>query len=1040
MTRAIRGGAQWRHAGFLASWAITLALSQAALAQTTPPGAPAQGAQGTQSTQGSQSGPANITPATGTQDEPLQEVIVTATGTNIAGVAPVGSESMTLTRDDILSTGMTDLHDVLQTLPQVVNVAPAGVVNYQEGGTAGYSGANLTQGTSVNLRGLGPQATLVLVDGHRVTPTGTDGVFTEANQLPLSMVERVEIIDDGNSAIYGSDAIGGVVNYVVRKDLDGIEVSGRGTHQLGDSQEGGSITGGHTWTGLGSLGKGNFIIGVDYDHRSPMLQSASPLLSDDLSGYGGVNNEIRGGAATTGAVNGGVGPGQPGNIATPGATSNLAWCDNYSAGFPPFVPASCTSSTYLFRGLPTGGASTYAQTLANPSLADRADENDYLGRLWRWQVSMFANQDINDQVSIYFEGFWTRRDTLSQQSQYSSDVSPQVTVNPGSPYYIAPPSPAGGPMYVDLATSALGIPAFTTDNPDTNWTAVTGLKADLGHDWAADLSATVGRDKTCGECQSGDTLDIGALQYYVNNGTLNPLQTTPFTAAQLALFMGDNIQESWMGIEDYVLKFNGPLFDLPAGAVKLAAGGEFYHNTESIANGASRTDDPAEGIQESSLPPPLGYEGYGCSAPLPCPPRTEPDQFAWDNIDSSSRDVSSAFTELYVPLVSPANDVPLVKSLALDAAGRFDHYSDFGSTTNPKLGLTWKVNDDIAWRGSWGTSYRAPSLTDINPFVFSVKVYTGAFPNLTGNNSFGTQVAPGLNLANAAFILGNQPDLKPERARNWSTGFDLTPHWVEHLKANITYYNIDYTNQIFAPSVFPNALLSPSQYALYSTFVHPVHNPANCTPGNPSTYDPALLPFVNAVNIYGVVPATDFCQIQVWLDGRDTNIGSSTQGGVDFSVNYVLESRLGNWTTGLNLNKVTSERIAYVDTQPETSVLGTIGNMVPWRGRLSLGWNHGPWNVTLFTNYVGKYLNNTPITGQPDQEIASWTTFDLNVGFDLGRLDNPGWLAGTQVSLSAQNLAGRDPPLVLTAAGAGFDANNANPYGRIITLQATKRF
>jgi iron complex outermembrane receptor protein len=1005
--------------GHWVSWtvALALALAQAAQAQTAPPGK---------------------VQTTDDQGEVLQEVVVTATGTNIAGVTPVGSESMTLTRDDILATGMTDLHDLLQTLPQVVNTAPTGVVNYREGGTAGYGG-DLTQGTSVNLRGLGPQATLVLVDGHRVTPTGAEGVFTEANQLPLSMVQRVEIIDDGNSAIYGSDAIGGVINYVVRKDLDGIEVSGRGTHELGDWEDGGSLTGGHKWSSLGSLGAGNFIIGLDYDERNPLLQSASPLLSDNLSAYGAPDNRIRGGSATTGAVNGGVGPGQPGNIATPGATSDLAWCDNYSAGFPPYVPASCTSSTYLFRGLPAGAATSYAQTLANPSLADRADENEYLGRLWRWQVTAFANQDINDAVSVFFEGFWTKRDTYSEQSQYSSDVTPQVTISPGSPFYIAPPGPAGGPMYVDLATRALGVPAFSTDNPDTNWTAITGAKASLGRGWEADLSISVGRDRTCGECQIGSSLDAGALQYYVNAGTLNPLQTTPFTASQLALFMGTNVQDSQMGIEDYVLKFNGPLFELPGGPLKIAAGGEFYHNTEYIENGANRTDDLAEGIQESPLTPPNGYEGVGCAAPLPCPPRTQPNQFAWDNIDSAGREVASAFSELYIPIVGASNNVPFVKSLALDAAGRFDHYSDFGSTSNPKLGLTWKVDDDISWRGSWGTSFRAPSLTDINPFVFSVKAYIGPFPNLTGNNSFGTPVAPGFNLANAAFLIGNQPDLKPERARNWSTGFDLTPHWVEHLKATITYYNIDYTNQIFSPPVFPNGLLSPSQYQLYSAFVHPVHNPANCTPGKPSTYDPALLPFVNAVNIYGAVPASDICQIQVWLDGRSTNIGSSTEGGVDFSVNYLLNSSIGNWTTGLNLNKVTSQRIAYVETQPEAGVLGTIDNLVPWRGRLSLGWNRGPWNTTLFTNYVGRYLNNTPIAGEPDQQVASWTTFDLNVGFDFGKLDNPGWLKGSQVSLSAQNLAGRDPPLVLTAGGV-FDPNNANVYGRIITLQAAKKF
>ena len=1029
-------------AGFLVSCAVTAALSQAALAQGAP-AAGAQAAQDSQSTQSTQStkgtkkqkaaagadGPQSTQNNTGDQ---LQEVVVTATGTNIAGVSAVGSESVTLDRDAILSTGMTNLHDVLQTLPQVSNTAPSGVVNFREGGTAGYNSGNITQGTAINLRGLGPQATLTLVDGHRVTPSGAASVFTEANQLPLAAIERVEVIDDGNSAIYGSDAIGGVVNYIVRRDLDGVEVTGRGTDQLHNWEEGGSITAGKTWGSLFGLGRGNVIFSVDYDRRSPLLQSATPLLSDNMTAYGGINNFIRGSSSTStnGALNGGIGPGQPGNVGTAGAASNVAWCATSVFG-------SCVS--YLFRGLPATGATSYAQTLADPGLADRADGSDYLGRMWRWQTALLANQDINDKVSVYFEGFWTRRNTVSEQSQYSSDVTPQITINPGSPYYITPPSgTASGPMYVNLATSSLGIPAFTTDNPDTNWTAITGVKADLAYDWKGEFSATVGRDKTCGECQIGTSFDLGAFEEAVDTGKIDPLSSTKLTSAQLAMVMGTNIQESWMGIEDYVLKFNGPLFNLPAGAVKLAVGGEFEHSTESIANGANRTDNPSLGIEESSLPPPQGYEGYGCSAPLPCPPRTEANEFAWDNIDSSSRNVASAFTELYVPLVSAANDVPFMQSLSLDGAARFDHYSDFGGTTNPKLGLTWKVNNDISWRGSWGTSFRAPSLVDINPFVFSVKADAGVVPNLTGNTSFGTNFG-GTYFANAALVLGDQPNLKPERARNWSTGIDLTPHWLEHFKANITYYNIDYTNQIFSPGAAFGALFSSSLYPIYASFIHPVHNPSTCVAGQPSTYDPALLPFVNAVNIYGNVPAADYCQIQVWVDERNTNIGSSTQGGVDFSANYLVDSPFGTFTPGINLNKVTTQKLSYVAGQPETSVLGTIGNQVPWRGRANLGWNKGPVNATLFLNYVGTYLNNTPIPGRADQQVASWTTFDLNLGFDLGRLSNPGFLNGTVLSLSIQNLTGRAPPLVLTSGGV-FDPNNANPYGRIVSLQASKKF
>ncbi|MFL6603246.1 MAG: TonB-dependent receptor plug domain-containing protein [Steroidobacteraceae bacterium] len=964
----------------------------------------------------------------------LEEVIVTATGTNISGIQPVGSEALNLSRREILDTGIADLHDVLRALPQIVDVSPAGVANYRLGGTAGYS-ANNTQGTAINLRGLGAQATLVLVDGHRVTPSGTVSVFTEADQVPIAALQRIEIIDDGNSAIYGSDAVGGVLNYVIRKDLEGVEVTGRGTFVAGYHGYGASVTGGHTWSSLGPLGKGNFILGVDYDWRGAMPASSRAFLTD-VSPFGGYDNRIRGNSqgGTSGVINGGVGPGQPGNNATPGGLNDINWCDNYNA-----VAGSCRTGTYLYRGLPRGsGIPTYDQTSPAPSLGDRAAESDYIGRRWRYQLTAFYNQEINSRLSAFFEGFWTKRDVWTAGSQYYDQAVVPVTVNAGSPFYITPPGAAGGPMAVNYDFTAHGAPLWYTDNPDTNWTAITGIRAALWADWSANLSITVGRDRTCGICNIGTHVDVGALRHAVNVGAVNPLSSDPLTPEQLALFMGGNIQQSQMGIEDYVLRFDGPLFDLPGGALKGALGGEFQHNTEYVQNGANRTQIPAEGITEETPPP---YEGVGCGAPRRCPPRTRPNEFAWDNISSAGRRITSVFLELYVPLIGTQNAIPLVRSLSLDAAGRLDHYSDVGGTTNPKIGLTWKVNPEVGLRTSWGTSFRAPSLTDTNPFVYSVKGFIAGLPNLTGDPAIDGIPIPGGKLTSVAFLLGDRPGIKPERARNWSAGLDLTPHWIPELRVSTTYYHIKYTDEIFGPPVLPAAITNPQTYQLYKPFVHPIHNPANCTPGDRATYDPALLPLLDAVGIYGTsISSTQACQIQAWVDGRVTNIGSMTQSGLDLNVAYDLDTALGHWSVNLNAVRVLKEDIAAVASLPETSVLGRINNLVRWRGRSSVGWRHGPLSATVFVNYVGSYLNNTPIVGRPNQTVPSWTTLDLTVGFDLGRLSNSGFLKDSAISVSAQNLFDRDPPIVLTSGGAQFDANNANVFGRIVQLNVMKRF
>jgi iron complex outermembrane receptor protein len=125
----------------------------------------------------------------------------------------------------------------------------------------------------------------------------------------------------------------------------------------------------------------------------------------------------------------------------------------------------------------------------------------------------------------------------------------------------------------------------------------------------------------------------------------------------------------------------------------------------------------------------------------------------------------------------------------------------------------------------------------------------------------------------------------------------------------------------------------------------------------------------------------------------------------------------------------------------ETSVLGNIGNLIKWRGRGSASWSRNALSASLFMNYVGHYLNNTPLTGRPVAEVPSWITFDLNLGYDFGQaFGESSVLSGTRFSVSAQNVFDRDPPVVLLGGGAQFDANNANVYGRMLSVQLSKKF
>lgn len=965
----------------LAMTAGCLGLSSAALAQS--------------SRSDSAEIPANAEPADG-----VETIVVTATGTNISGIAPVGTETVTLDREAILNSGKVSLADVVRDLPQVTNL---GI--YREGATQG--GYNATQASAINLRGLGIGGTLTLVDGHRLPSTGTVSTITDANQLPIAMIERVEVIVDGNSAIYGSDAVGGVVNYVTRKNLEGVEVAGRLTVVDGYNEYGGSITAGHTWDNLGGLGAGNIIVSYDYTWRDEMWASSRARLSQDLTQFGGVDNRITGGA-----INGGVGP-QSGSFATPGAPGNI------------IVPGG---GTYTYYGIPRGNGTglTFADLSATPNLIDSADYTTYMGRMERHQAVVLLNQELTSGLTFYFEGLYTNRHTRSEQFQSNG---PDVCIATTSPFYIPGiPGTEGqmcrtGPSATDTLVPGItmqynfqdAIGSWGTDNPDESYTLITGLKAELAGGWKAEASYTLGIDDTCGICRLDNNSSFGAFQHQVNLGNINPFSTEPLTDAQRASFVGTVLQYSHNRLNDFVVKMNGPLFDIPGGTVRAAFGGEYIHSTYSLESGGNISP---------------GEEGDYTTPSMD-------NEFVWSNFADDSRNVTAAFAELFVPLVGDDNAMPLIRALNFNAAVRYDHYSDFGDTINPKLGVTWEIADGLSARGSWGTSFRAPALTDNDPYVGSFKFLTSFPTNVTGVDCFSP--FPGLCLSNTLILLGAQTGLKPEKSENWSLGFDYEPRWLDGLKLGATYYNIHYTNRLQSPP-WAEAFSSDENFARYSEYAKAIDN-TGCVQGDPSTYDPALLPYLSAVGLYTLyMPvAGRECQVQAVADGRTTNIGTTDQEGLDLSLDYGFDSPIGRWTLGGMLTIVLKETAQYVEDTPAVSRLDTLGYPNSLRGRGSLGWTNGAWAANLFMNYVGSYENTTPLNSSVSTDIGAWTTFDGGFSYSFGD-DQWGGLAGMRVSLNIQNLFDRDPPLVLTNGYASYDPQQANILGRILTLQLSKSF
>ncbi|MBO9574555.1 MAG: TonB-dependent receptor [Sphingobium sp.] len=899
---------------------------------------------------------------------------------------------MTLDREQIIATGQTNATDVVRTLPQVRNLG-----EFREGGTQG--GNNNQQGNAINLRGLGQSATLVLVDGHRITNTGASQTFTEANALPLAALDRIELVADGASAVYGSDAVAGVVNYVIRKDYQGLEASIRVSNNNGGYEYTPGVTGGTNWQ-IDGLGRGNIIVSYEYSRRDAYRRGKNAYLRQNLSQFGGQDGRLNGTNATAG---------YDGNIVVPTVDPDG-----------PFGPAQAPQNTTLPRaganiyyGLPhgTNGSLTIGNLLLNqPNLLDSSDFNDYTGEMKRHQVTAYITQELGSSIEAFFQGTYNKRSTISATSQgvitnvqlrpVLYNAANQATATP-NPYYI--PGLTTGALTVQYnMIDSMGLNNWTGTNESYNLTA--GARVKLGS-WKGEASYTYGRDKACNYCQLGTNINFTALQYQIDIGAINPLNNaTDLTAAQIAKFTGDNIQRSGNGLDDFVVKFNGPLFVLPAGRVRAAFGGERNKVSNYNINGANR-------------------------------PYTNEFQLDTDEARSrGSRTILSAFGELYVPLISDAMGVPLIQSLTLSGAIRYDHYSDVGETTNPKISGTWEVTQGVTLRGSWGTSFRAPNLPDVNPAAISSGFtfpyfYTGQDPRITQGP------------LTVAGVSGANPDIGPEKATNWQVGADFAP--VTGLRLSATYYNITYKDRISGPDVF-TAFFNPTTYPGYlgyADFIHPIHNPSTCANGNLATYDPVLAAYAGRTLLYGG-GIQNPCSVGVLLDARNTNLAATRQDGIDAQVNYFYLFKEGSITFNASVNKVLSNKQQVKPGDAFIDRTGFYSSPIEWRGRGSVGVNYRGFNAMLFANYTGSYTNDQAVnsvgTAISPVRVSSYTTFDLNLGVTK-ELKSTGFVKNLRASINVQNVADKAPRLVFTA-GSVFNAAYSNPFGRTFTAQLSAGF
>lgn len=848
----------------------------------------------------------------------VQEVVVT--GTSIRGVGAVGSPGLNLSRDAIAASGATSSSEIARTLPQVISL---GADESRLSG-AQDAAANTTRTSGINLRGIGNEATLLLVNGRRVAASGVVKSLSDPNQVPAAAIQRIEVVLDGASAIYGSDAVAGVVNIITRSNQDGAETTLRYGHADGMNQKIFSQTFGKTWDA------GSAFIAYEFNDRSSLSAGARPFFSNDLRPYGGTD--------------------QRSNQAIPGNV--IIGNTNYA------IPAGQNGTALTPGQLVAGAGNRY----------DAGVEGDFLPSQKRNTVYGNLYHRFNDELEVYYEGLYSKRDYMQVVAPFGANLNVPST----SPYFVRP---AGAPP----ATSETVGYRFVYDDVDrnlggdeSNSVNTVGLTYELPRGWEINSSLTYGRSEAF--VHRVGLINNVRLAGALADGSLNPFSATPGSNPAYASLAAHRDQTATNSDAAFAFKVDGPLFKIGGGDVRLAVGTEL------------RRVEFEQGLSQNVT--------------------TRTPEPAYSQLENSRR-VKSLYSEIFVPLVGNGNALPYVKRLELSVAGRYEHYSDFGSTTNPKVGLRWMVNDALSLNSTYGTSFRAPSLVD----------NLGSFTNLSLTNIFVQNItdptASG-GVRRGILVNGGNPDLKPEEARTWSFGAEIKPLRGWNLAAS--YYKIDYTNRI---DVLPGSALA--EEALFANYIQ--RNPSaavvNGLYASPNLQSPAE----NPANI-GVI-----------VDGRRNNLGTLKQQGLDIDSRYTFNNAYGNWLLGFNLAKILKLERSGAPGLPFVDVLDTLGNPISLRMRANIGWKLGNWNANVFANYTGDFKNTAVV---PNPRVASWTTTDATVAYNFDK--GAGWgLGGTVLTVSAQNLFDRDPPVVINGQSS-WDPQVASAIGRFVSVSLTKKW
>jgi iron complex outermembrane recepter protein len=859
------------------------------------------------------------------QGTPAEEI--TVTGTRVRGSEPVGTSVMVMDRSKMADAGQVSIDRMLKDIPQNFDLG----VSENSRNTSGGSG-NIVYGNTVNLRGIGPYATLIMIDGHRAINNSRS---LDPSVLPTLGVERIEVMADGSSAIYGSDAIAGVVNLIPRRNLDGVEALVR----------------------YGMAGEGDYTerqmgvaFGREFDNGQLMF-AYEHVERDNLNGND--RDFFRSDQRVDGGKDYRVTRCNPGTLRI--GTTTYA------------IPVG--GLTAANAGTLVAGSSNRCDELVGQDLFPNQEYDSF---------NSTASYNLSDSITLLADGFFSKRSF----DRLPAFASATLTVPQTNAFFVRPAGFTGSSYQVDYSFIN-DLPRDLNQGFARNWQVSPGVRIDLPRDWQLDGVLSYGRNH-----DSSDTL-LG-----VNNTALNAaLASADPNAAFDPYGLGRTAQSVRTTIANqiflaptknkfvgYELRVNGSLMELPGGDLGLAAGYE-------------RQDQDVE---------------LGSARGNPGTPMT------WRYFD---RQIDSAYAELLLPLVGAANARNGIQRLDVTAAVRYDDYSDVGDTTNSKFGLSWKPVDALKLRASYGTSFRAPLITQI--YGNSNALFGQSYQNPAG----------GAPLAGFA-LSGPNLNLGPEGATTRSIGadWDVSPN----LGFGFTMFDIEYDNQVETYLANLSIMSRESEFAGTGIILR----------GTAAANRVVQLLSEGIGLARGSFPGGNPNNVTLFVDGRNNNLGKSRTKGIDFQMDYQLETAgLGVFGFNLNSTYLTDYDLAISATAPLVDKLDLIFNPLKFKARASVNWDYEDWHSMLGVTYVGSYTNDAIV---PRERVSSYTPVDLRVTYSVPPASAFNLLGGMIIGIEARNLFDEDPPYVNLApsinGSGGYDATATNPIGRLLALTLSRNW